>query len=99
MGHKTCSRCGDELAFDQFDRDKNRPDGRRSACKACRKGKSKTAPVLDVEALAAARREAAALMAREAIATDPERFAMLVENRYRLATGQRPPAHWRTVAA
>ena len=32
---KTCSRCFQQLPIENFNRDKNRPDGRRSACQAC----------------------------------------------------------------
>lgn len=33
---KTCSKCGVEKRLDDFYRDKLKPDGRRSSCKACK---------------------------------------------------------------
>ena len=40
MVAKTCSSCGVVKALDEFHKDRNRPDGRRSACKACRSQKN-----------------------------------------------------------
>lgn len=40
MSAKTCSSCGAVKPLDEFHKDRNRPDGRRSACKACRSQKN-----------------------------------------------------------
>lgn len=37
VGAKRCSRCGRVKPIDQFNRDRNRPDGHRSSCKVCRR--------------------------------------------------------------
>lgn len=36
MRVKTCSSCNQEKDLEEFHKDRNRPDGRRSACKVCR---------------------------------------------------------------
>lgn len=40
MRVKTCSSCGEEKDLEEFHKDRNRPDGRRSACKVCRSEKN-----------------------------------------------------------
>jgi hypothetical protein len=40
MQAKICSSCGLMKALEDFHKDRNRPDGRRSACKDCRSQKN-----------------------------------------------------------
>ena len=40
MQAKTCSSCGAVKKLEEFHKDRNRPDGRRSACKSCRSQKN-----------------------------------------------------------
>jgi hypothetical protein len=40
MQAKICSSCGVPKSLEDFHKDRNRPDGRRSACKACRSQKN-----------------------------------------------------------
>lgn len=40
MQTKNCSSCGILKTLEEFHKDRNRPDGRRSACKECRSQKN-----------------------------------------------------------
>lgn len=40
MQEKVCSSCGANKPLEDFHKDRNRPDGRRSACKECRSQKN-----------------------------------------------------------
>lgn len=33
---KVCTKCGEEMPLDRFSRDRSKPDGRQTRCKACR---------------------------------------------------------------
>lgn len=33
--NKTCSKCGEEKPYDQFNADSRRKDGKRASCKTC----------------------------------------------------------------